>query len=160
MPSFPKNWITCARPTLMSYDCVSGWESHRNWACRPNARHSTRAGAGRAHASRCRARAHKGPAQAQRMCSQARVTCHGRQADNRNGTVRACRCKARAHKRDMQCKHPVNGIGRVAVAVPCHDCCQWGWKRAGCIMSCRRYVDWLMTHSQRRWRHMVCPIDL
>jgi len=32
-------------------------------------------------------------------------------------------CKARAHKRDPRCSHPGNSTRRVAVAVPCYDCC-------------------------------------
>jgi len=32
------------------------------------------------------------------------------------GKVRACRCTVRAHRKDMQCKQPGKGTGRVAVA--------------------------------------------
>jgi len=53
------------------------------------------------------------------------VVCQDQQANKctNKGKVHACRCKARAHKRDMQCKHPGCGTGRVAVAAPCHDGC-------------------------------------
>ena len=80
------------------------------------------------------------------------------------------RCEALAHKRDTQCKHPGNGTGRVAVAVPCHACyacamtlimsgLAWvllgawtspqGYTRAGRrrrLVPCKKHIGWRMAH--------------
>jgi len=71
------------------------------------------------------ARAHDGHAQAEHTRLQARVICQDKQADKRanKGKVHEGRFKARAHKRDVQCKHPGNGTGRVVVTVP--QCQGW-----------------------------------
>jgi len=71
--------------------------------CRPNASQSTRTGTRTARAIRCRARTHKGPAQAQHKTSV---------------NKRANRCKIRAYKPRLtkgiiRCKHPFKDTGCV-----------------------------------------------
>ena len=118
----------------MSYDYLWGWETHRNRACQPNARQSTRAGTGKA-------RAHEGHAQAQQPGQGTRKQVQGMRASI-TGKARASRaqgtrasrlcidlqaCAAGQTAREDTCKltegmqwrHPGNGTWRVAAAVAC-----------------------------------------
>jgi len=105
----PIAWLnTCACPTMMNYYYPWGWETHRNWACRPKTRHNTRAGTGKARNNRCRACKHRGIAQAQHTRSETWGSAKANTLTNaqKKGQVRAGRYKARTHKQDMQRKHP------------------------------------------------------
>jgi len=66
--------------------------THRHGACQTNARQSIRAGTGKARTRKCRARVHRGHAQAQHTRSQAAVLCQDKQAGKRGNSV--CRWQA------------------------------------------------------------------
>ena len=110
----------CTPPYPAELDDLWGGETHHNWACRLNARHSSRAGTGKARNSRCRARAHRGLTQAQHTRSHECDIYKDKHADKRakRGKVRVGRCKARTHKRDthrIQCNTPAIQFSSVSV---------------------------------------------
>ena len=117
-------WNTCALPTLMSYNYLWDWEISCNSACWPDARQSTRAGAGKARVSRCIARTHKGPCKHNTRARRQGWCTKTNRLTNAQTMARYAHLGAeQAHtKVDMRCKHPGNGTVRVADAVPCHDC--------------------------------------
>jgi len=118
-------WNICARPTLMNYNCLGGWKTHRNvdrhWVCWTHAWQSTRTGMDKAHARKCRARAHKGHAQAQHTRWQAPVLCLDKQASkptNDTGgkyscTKGACSSSILAKHQSCRCCDPVLSLVRL-----------------------------------------------
>jgi len=111
-------WNTCAHPTLINYYCLGVGNSpqlsmstkrkSRGLHAQTSARHTRTRGLLNYHTR-----------------SQVHSIYKDKQAGKRanEGKVHAGRCKVLAHQKDMQCRHPGQGTGLVAVAVSCsRDC--------------------------------------